>query len=273
MDGPEEVAMDKGADASGFVPETEIGGSEVVLDNPGGLGDAPGPALNLGVLAFEGSPGGGAFHGVGVEREVERGDFDFALVFKESFEEDAPVFGDFVGVPVVGLMEKLETERIILLIDEAVFSGKHGENENASEGVGDASDSGEAPDVIVEEDGRLPEAAIAVWVIEEFVGEDGIVLGVKDVVGVATGDGGIVHFDDAFVDEVFLGPDGGVALVAGFADGFAGGELVDGEVEMFETTAEALGESAADLITVGFGSLVFLGNDDDELILGESLIF
>lgn len=117
MNRPEKMAVDEGGNAGGFIPEIEPRGGEIVINDPRGVGDSPSPALDLGVLATEGFDKGSRFHGVGIEREVERLDFDFSFILEESFKENAPVFRDFIGIPIAGLMEEFEGKGVVLLVN------------------------------------------------------------------------------------------------------------------------------------------------------------
>lgn len=117
------MVFDDSKDADGFVPKGVEGSEEVVLDDVGVVGDAPGPAFELFVLIYHGFPPVGGFGSVGVKGEEDGFDLEFSLEVEEGFEKYPVVFGDDVGVPVADFMDHFERGGIIGAVDEPVCPG------------------------------------------------------------------------------------------------------------------------------------------------------
>ena len=83
-----------------------------------------------------------------------------------------PVLGDDVDVPVADLVGHAQAEAVGGLREaDAVLAGQLRQVVEAAQGVGQSQGRRHLPDVVVVEDGRLPEAAVALGVGGELVGQ------------------------------------------------------------------------------------------------------
>jgi hypothetical protein len=133
----------------------------------------------------------------------------------------------------------------------------------AAEGVGDAQRGRHLPDVVIEEDRRLPEAAIALGVGGEVVGEGFEVLAGKLRVGVAAGHGKVIQVAALFAYQVLDGASCCPVFVGGLTPDLSRkADRVDGDEDVAEIGGKLLLECLSLAAAVGF--CCFHGQDQDD---------
>src|SRR4030042_3125852 len=138
---------------------------ESLFDRVRNVGAAPGVATALKVTVFQGTKIAAAFRGIDARGQKNGFDFHFALIMEKTLEEDMPVFGNDIRVPVINSINHFQRGRISGIVQVKIFwfqaMRKVGD---ISHGTDDSDKSGYSPIIVVPNNRRLPEAIVALWI-------------------------------------------------------------------------------------------------------------
>ncbi len=187
------------------------------------VGAAPGVAPRLLVVLPERALVAVRAHAVVADGEQDGLHVGLALQLEEALEEHVPVFGHHVHVPVADIVAHAHAQAVRRLREQHhVLAHQLRQVVDAAQAVLDAQRRRDVPDVVVVEDGALPERAVAPWVCREVVREGAEVAGMEERVRIAARHRHVVDVVAHLVAEELLRALRGPRLVRRLAGHLAG---------------------------------------------------
>lgn len=237
-----------------------------LLKSVGNVDGTPSMTDTLVITIFKSGKIGVTIRGINNGGKEDGFNSSFSLSSKEGLEEDMPVFRDHIGVPVTGFIDEFKGRRVARIIkEEAVRFLNVGDMDDIADGTNGSNRARNGVDVVVPEDGRLPEALIAIRILSKVVSKGGEVFRVKDSINVTASEGKVFDIEFFSIDEVLFEGHGGIAFITMLTSSFTGkiGRMV-GKKKMTKGLFVFLGEIVNGALIVFFTSTLFLANDNNQ---------